>query len=187
MRWWLVLLVLLVVLAAGGGAVVVVAKSRSEFLKLISDEVRRQLAELRPDLSDDARATVGRIVAAQAALESGYGKTQAFREGWNFGNLSAGSSWKGPTIAGGDLEYDAAGNVKSIRQAWRKYGSLAEAVSDYFALLSFTRYRGARDALMRGDADGFAAKLREGGYFTAPLAHYQAGLRSGLAASEGLA
>jgi hypothetical protein len=179
-RAWLLVAVVVVVLVVAGGGTVVVVKSRAEFLRLIEAEVRRQLEELRPDLSPEARARAARIVAAQAALESGYGATKAFREGFNFGNVSAGSSWKGPTIAGGDLEYDAAGKAKKITQAWRKYPSLAAAVSDFFTLLSWSRYQRARDALLRGDADAYAAELRRGGYFTAPLAEYQAGVASAL-------
>lgn len=179
------LLILLLVLFFAGGGTVVVTKTRGEFLRLIENEARRQLGVLRPDLTDVQRTRAARILAAQAALESGYGSTRQWREGFNFGNVSKGS-WTGPTLAGGDTEYDAAGNVKKITQAWRKYGSLAEAVSDFFKLLSWSRYVPARDALMRGDANGFAEKLRAGGYYTAPLAEYQAGIRSAISAAGGL-
>lgn len=175
------------VLLGGGatvGVVTVVRRKRSGFLAELADEVARQLSELRPDLTEAARARAAQIVAALGALESGYGTTNAYRQGFNFGNVSAGSSWAGPVIGGGDLEYDSNGKVKRITQSWRAYGSLAEAVSDWLRLISWSRYRAARDALMLGDADGFAAGLRAGGYFTAPLAEYQAGLRSALAAGE---
>ncbi len=187
-RWlWLALIVLAVVLLPGGAIVaVVVVKSRSDFLRLIAAEVARQLEELRPDLSQETRQQVGRIVAAQAALESGYGSTKAFKEGWNFGNISKGA-WTGPVIAGGDLEYDAAGNVKGIQQLWRKYDSLAAAVSDFLTLLSWSRYRPARDRLFALDADGYAEQLRAGGYFTAPLAEYQRAIRGALAEAERVA
>jgi len=174
-----IIVVAIIVLLAGGGTAVIV-KSRSEFLKLIADEVRRHLSELRPDLSVTRRVLASRIVAAQAALESGYGRTRAFREGWNAWNVSKGSSWTGPTIPGGDTEYDADGNVKKIRQEWRKYGSLREAVSDLFALLSWTRYRPARDALLNGDALAYAEKLRAGGFYTAPVDHYAAGITAAM-------
>jgi hypothetical protein len=189
------LAIVLIALVPGGAAVVVVAvsRSRAEFLRLIAGEVARQLEELRPDLTAEQRLEAARILAAQAALESGYGKTRAFREGFNFGNVSAGASWAGPVILGGDLEYSVGGEVKRITQRWRKYGSLAEAVSDFFLLLSWSRYRPARAALFAGDAAAYAARLRnddpstatiEGGYYTAPLAEYQAGLSSALTASR---
>ena len=161
-----------------GGAVMAVTLSaqRRGFLDSIIAEVRRQLGELRPDLDDARRRVVGEILAAQAALESGWGASRAWREGWNGWNVSKGS-WSGPTIPGGDLEYrqGEAAPVK-IRQEWRKYSSLGAAVSDLFALLGWSKYRAARDALMRGDANGYAAQLRAGGYFTAPLAEYQGGI-----------
>lgn len=193
--WWLVLVVLLLV-ALSGGAAVVVVKSRADFLKLIVAEVRRQLEELRPDLSDAQRLQAARILAAQAALESGYGASEAFKRGWNFGNIAKGTGWTGPTIPGGDLEYSKDGKVTKIRQEWRQYATLGDAVSDYFRLLNFPRYRAARDALLRGDVDAFALRLRdddpataqlEGGYYTAPLAQYTAGLKAALAAAEAAA
>lgn len=182
----LVVLLLLVLLSTGGAAVVVatVSSSRKKFLSDLELEVARQLGELRPDLSALTRARAARILAAQAALESGYGSTRAYREGFNFGNVSAGSSWKGATLAGGDLEYGKDGTAKKITQAWRKYPSLAAAVSDFFSLLSWSRYQPARDRLFALDADGYAAQLRAGGYYTAPLAEYQKGLRGALAVAE---
>ncbi len=169
------IIVVVAILVLGGGAVVIT--SRNAFLKLIADEVRRQLPS---SLSETKRVLAAKIVAAQAALESGYGRTKAFREGWNFGNVSAGSSWKGPVIGGGDLEYDSAGNMKKIAQKWRKYDSLASAVYDFMGLLSWSRYAAARDALYQGDALAYVEKLRAGGYFTAPAKDYVAGITSAL-------
>lgn len=186
--WWVAGgLVLLV--AVPGGAVVVtkVVTDRATFLRQIAGEIARQLEELRPDLSPEARREAGRIVAAQAAHETGFGKAVAWREGWNFGNVTAGASWTGPVVLGGDTEPDASGRYVKITQRFRKYASLGESVSDFLRLLSWPRYRAARDALFRGDLDTYALRLRdddpatvqiEGGYYTAPLASYTAGLRA---------
>lgn len=180
--------VLAVALIPGGivGVAVVMKKKRQGFMETIANEVTRQLEELRPDLSDQARAAAGRIVAAQGALESGWGSTRQWREGFNFANISKGS-WTGPTIGGGDLEYDASGKAKSITQQWRKYSSLAEAVSDFITLLSWSRYQPARTALFAGDAALYAQKLRDGGYYTAPVEQYQAGLAAALSAADRVA
>lgn len=158
--------------------------SRSEFLRLIGDEVWRQLSELRPDLTDAERRRVAAIVAAQAAHETGYGKSAAWVAGWNFGNLTAGSSWDGATVGGGDR--DANGNP--ITQTFRAYPSLAAAVSDFFDLLSWTHYRAARDALMSGDPNAYATELHAAGYYTASISSYRAGIAAALpAATEAMA
>lgn len=165
----------------GGGAAIVItaARGRREVFAQVRDAAAAFLAAARPDLTDAARLRAGEILGAQAVLETGGGQTRAWREGWNFGNVSRGS-WAGPVIPGGDLEYDAAGNVTRIGQEWRKYASLAAAVEDLFELLGWARYRPARTALLAGDAAGYVRELRAGGYFTAPLGDYLAGVESAL-------
>lgn len=126
------------------------------------------------------------IVIAQGALESGWGKSLVSRSGFNHWNLTAGKSWRGPVIGGGDLEYPPDGGPPvRIRQRFRRYGSHHEAVVDYFAFLrGFRRYARALDALLLGKDGEFLTWLRnddpataevEGGFFTAPLADYRLG------------
>jgi Sec-independent protein translocase protein TatA len=195
-RRWLVvvLVVLLVVLVPGGATVVAVklisaARGRRAVFNQVRDELARQLAELRPDLGAAAQLRAASIVAAQAVLETGGGVTPAWVKGWNFGNITAGSTWSGPVIAGGDLEYSPDGAVKRITQAFRAYASLGEAASDFLRVLAWPRYRPARDALFAGDAELYAKRLRdddpttvaiEGGYYTAPLAEYSGGILAAL-------
>lgn len=169
-------------IAAGVAKVIeaVKARGRRPFLAQVGREVARQLEELRPDLSAEKRTRAAAIVAAMAGHETGDGRTVAWREGWNFGNVTAGSTWTGPVIVGPDTEPNASGAYVPITQRFRKYGSLAEAASDLITLLSFTRYLAARDALFRGDAEGYAAALRAGGYFTAPLDAYAKGIAARL-------
>lgn len=171
------------------------ALGRASFLRLVRDELARQLEELRPDLSDAERKRAGEIVAAQAALETGYGKTPAWLQGWNFGNVTAGSSWVGPVVQAGDREPDRNDRdgdgdreeLVPISARFRKYESLAAATSDFLRLLMWTRYRPALEALVAGDAAGYVAKLRAGGYFTAPLDGYRAGVLAALELAEELA
>jgi flagellum-specific peptidoglycan hydrolase FlgJ len=159
-------------------------------------EVARQLGELRPDLTDAQRDAAARIVAAQAVLETG-GDAPAWREGFNFGNVRKGS-WTGPLTYAGDKapdvndrdgDGDRAELVSETGVAFRRYDSLRSAVADFLTLLGWPRYRPARDALFRGDAAGYVARLRdddpataaiEGGYFTAPLVEYQRGVAAAL-------
>lgn len=125
-----------------------------------------------PQLSTEARV----LALAHATMESGWGVTRQAREAYNVWNLTAGSAWRGPTMAGGDTEYDAQGNVRPITQAWRVYGSMGAAVRDYWAFLGPTanrgRYVAARAALERGDAVAFAQELYRAGYYTLPPARY---------------
>lgn len=126
------------------------------------------------------------LVISHAAYESGWGTTKQAKEACNIFNVSRGS-WKGKTMAGGDTEYkrDAGGKlvlgadgrpiVTKINQAWRFYSTLAEAVADYFKLLSYARYRPAYAALKGGDSTRFIELLGPdrahenppiGGYYT---------------------
>jgi hypothetical protein len=120
------------------------------------------------------------LIIAHAAYESGWGKTKQAQQAFNLFNVSAGSSWKGPTMEGGDLEFGA-GGVKKIVQKWRCYGSMGEAVGDYLHLLELPRYLPARAALMDGDGARFIEWLGPdrahqnpplGGYFTLSTTTY---------------
>lgn len=130
------------------------------------------------------------LVVAHAALESGWGTTTQARRAFNIFNLSAGSSWHGPTMAGGDLEYSADGKVTKITQQWRCYGSFQEAVDDYLHLLQLPRYLPAHAALMDGDGPRFVEWLGPdrshqvppvGGFYTLPTASYLRGFHAVLA------
>lgn len=120
------------------------------------------------------------LVVAHAAYESGWACTCQACEGRNYFNVSAGASWRGRTLAGGDLEYSG-GQARRITQQWRWYSSDVEAVRDYLALLQLRRYRPAREALVSGDAESFVRLLGPdhagerppvGGYYTLPAAQY---------------
>ena len=194
---WILGIVLLFLLpGAGIVAVTLTIKSRADFVKAMKDAVKRWLLANEKTLENDParRDTVASIVAAQAALECGYGSTKAFKEGWNFGNVAKGSSWKGPTIQGGDKEYSKDGSeVKNITQQWRKYDSLDHAVADFFKVIGpKSRYAEAYNSLLDGDYNLYAYYLRnpvdgKGGYYTAPLADYQGGIKSRLAVTQGVA
>lgn len=130
------------------------------------------------------------LVIAQAALESGWGKTAQAQQGNNILNLAAGtveqpappSVWGGPVMIGGDKEHSASGQVKSIRQRWRVYPSLEAGLQDYWKLLGLKRYQPAQEQLARGDI-GFLQTIgpppagcpnTRGCYYTLPTAKYVA-------------
>jgi flagellum-specific peptidoglycan hydrolase FlgJ len=131
------------------------------------------------------------LILAHAAYESGWGRTRQAKQARNHFNLSAGSTWRGPTLAGGDTEYRPGSSTPvRITQLWRIYRTDAEAIADYLRLLTARRYRPAREALWAGDAESFVRLLGPdrageqppvGGYYTLPTAEYLTGFTAVLA------
>lgn len=118
------------------------------------------------------------MVLAHAAYESGWGKSTAAKDGNNLFNITAGSApsnawWDGSVVLGGDTEYDSAGNVRNITQKFRSYYSIDNSIGDYLQFLQGSRYSAAYGALVAGDPVSFVQDLRNGGYFTLPVAQYQ--------------
>jgi len=122
------------------------------------------------------------ILTAQAVHEASWGVAKASQQGHNYWNLTAGSSWKGSTVPGTDLEYSADGkNVKTIVQAFRQYANDDIAIRDFLAFIGpGTRYAKAWAALMRGDAVTYVAELRAAGFFTQPLPLYQKAMQDAI-------
>lgn len=133
-------------------------------------ELRSVLNAIAPYLTPGAQ----QILIAHAALESGWGTGRPARLGYNIFNVTRPKGDAGPVIESGDHECDADGNCRPITQRFAKYGSYYEAIAEYFRLLSTGRYSTALARLEAGDSVGFVAKLREGGYYTLPVADYQA-------------
>lgn len=119
-----------------------------------------------------------RLLVAQAALESGWGKGTGAKKGFNYWNVTAGS-WDGPTVYGWDKECYVWGYVcRPKLQRFRKYKDDAEAVRDFLRFMQARRYDKSWAALQRGNASGYAEALRDDGYYTASVSHYEDGLRS---------
>ncbi|MFT3836726.1 MAG: glucosaminidase domain-containing protein [Myxococcaceae bacterium] len=128
--------------------------------------------------------TEGALIAlAQAALESGMGKTPQARQGFNVFNVAAGTTdqpavWWGqrPVMVGGDVEYntnDPSAPPRSIQQRWCVYASYDEAVSEWLKRTAAGRNLTPLNA---GDAHGFVYGLYAGKYFTLPPDQYFARL-----------
>lgn len=117
------------------------------------------------------------MVIAQAAFESGWGKTRMYREGFNPFNVIRSSSDPGQVIVSGDQECKPDGTCRPITQRFAKYGSLDEAVGAYLRLLGALRYKDALVKLERADVEGFIVTLYAGGYFTLPVQKYLASFK----------
>lgn len=110
------------------------------------------------------------FVAAQAALESGWGKREIRHadgtSAHNLFSIKAGKNWTGPTVDVTTTEYVNGAPVKRVEK-FRAYASHAEGLADYVKLLSTsTRYR---EAVANGqDAAGFTKAIAKSGYATDP-------------------
>jgi flagellum-specific peptidoglycan hydrolase FlgJ len=162
---------------AGTGAAVVVDKAT--WARRTAAAISVELAQLSP--------AAQRLVLAHAAYESGFGTARAAVRGNNVFNITAGSAWSGETWTdvAGDEAFDSQGNsLGRIDQVWRVYGSINEAVRDYWQFLGPSanrgRYATARAALEQADLSLFAARLFAAGYFGLPVARYTAGLSATL-------
>ncbi len=124
-------------------------------------------------LAQDAAARLGvapELLAAQAALESGWGAKPIRREdgssSHNLFGLKAGASWRGEVAEVTTTEYSQ-GQPELRREGFRSYASAREAFGDFAQLLlNNPRYR---DALQTGsNAQAYAQALQKGGYATDP-------------------
>jgi len=111
-----------------------------------------------------------RFIAAQAALESNWGRNEIRgadgAPSHNLFGIKATRGWSGKTADALTTEY-ANGAAAKTTEKFRAYDSYSEAFLDYAKLLK-TRYK---DALAAGDdAVQFAQGLQRGGYATDP--HY---------------
>ena len=114
------------------------------------------------------------VVAAQAALESAWGMSELAREANNLFGVKAGKSWDGPTYTLPTREFDPEHGWWTVPAAFRAYGDWIECIRDYGDIIA-TRpwFRDAREAAIRGNAEGFVNGLlarpgREPGWATDP-------------------
>jgi flagellar protein FlgJ len=110
-----------------------------------------------------------RAIVAQAALETGWGRSTLRRgsdEAHNYFGIKAGGRWDGERTVASTREF-VGGQMRTERAAFRAYGSPEESFADYAALLRESpRYAAARNA--GSDVGRFAQALQRGGYATDP-------------------
>lgn len=135
-------------------------------------EVQQQfLASIQPWAEETAtRLGVSpHIVAAHAALESGWGQHPLRAGGADSNNLfglKAGAGWRGAVADATTTEYVHGTPIKKVER-FRSYPDAASAFRDYAELLAGNpRFQGALQA--GDDARAFAQGLARGGYATDP-------------------
>lgn len=130
------------------------------------------LASLRPWLGEAAsRLGVSEeVLAAQAALESGWGqkpiRSAAGRDTNNLFGVKAGRGWRGEATEESTTEYVGAVAVPRSER-FRSYADAGEAIRDFSRLIAGNpRYRAALNT--GSDARAYGEALVRGGYATDP-------------------
>jgi flagellar protein FlgJ len=109
-------------------------------------------------------------MVAQAALETGWGKSEPRRAdgspSFNLFGIKAGKNWQGAVAESTTTEY-VDGVARKQVERFRAYGSYEEAFNDYAQLLvGNPRYAAVLGAQ---EPAGFARALQAAGYATDPL------------------
>lgn len=132
-----------------------------EFVSTLWPHAQQAAAELGVD---------PKMLLAQAALESGWGKsmsrTASGQVSHNLFGIKADRSWGGTSIASTTLEYEN-GVVQKAQAAFRSYDSYADSFRDYVQFLRGNpRY--AEALRHANDPERFIAGLQKAGYATDP-------------------
>jgi flagellar protein FlgJ len=102
-----------------------------------------------------------RVLLAQAALETGWGRAVV---GNNVFGIKAGSTWSGARVTAATHEVENGRSVPATAE-FRSYGSLGEAVQDFVSLVADSgRYRSALGA--GNNAKNYGEALIKSGYAT---------------------
>ncbi|HEU5133852.1 MAG TPA: glucosaminidase domain-containing protein [Steroidobacteraceae bacterium] len=126
------------------------------------------ISELMPHATEAARelGVDPRNLIAQAALETGWGRSTPGGDSHNLFGIKAGSGWTGHRVQANTEEFDA-GVATRIDANFRAYGSPRESVEDYVRVIRDNpRYAAALNT--GGDVQAFANALQRGGYATDP-------------------
>lgn len=149
-----------------------VSESSSVAPEASTPAAREFVARVWPQAVEASRTTgvPPQFMVAQAALETGWGKSEPRRAdgspSYNLFGIKAGRSWSGPVVEASTTEY-VDGVAQRQVERFRAYGSYAEAFRDYADLLrSNPRYASVLGAQ---DASSFAQGLAKAGYATDPL------------------
>jgi len=128
-----------------------------EFVSAVGKAARQSMASTNIPAS---------FVVADAALESGWGKSLLTVQGFNLFGVKADSSWKGATLTMQTREF-LNGQWIMVPALWRKYPDWLASINDHAQfLLTNARYSGC---FSHKDGIGFAQAVQSAGYATDPL------------------
>lgn len=137
------------------------AETPADFVERLLPFAQRAASQLGTD---------AKVLLAQAALETGWGKyvlaDQHGASSNNVFNIKAKAGWTGETVAVQALEYRDGVAVREQSQ-FKKYAHLADSFDDFVELVKTSpRYREALEAAT--DAEQFVRSLHAAGYATDP-------------------
>ncbi len=116
-------------------------------------------------LEEQARTGVpASITAAQAILESDWGRAPIAIAGNNYFGIKCKSWWTGETVLHEDDDYDDAGQL--TKSCFRAYGSVEDSFRDHSDFLKNSTRYASLFALSPTDYKGWAQGLRACGYAT---------------------
>jgi len=154
---------------AGSGSAAVSPQSGSGADDVATPEQREHfISGLRPHAEAAARelGVDPNNLIAQAALETGWGRSQPGGHSHNLFGIKAGANWNGASVQANTQEFDS-GVATRVDASFRAYGSPRESVEDYVRLIRDNpRYAGAMNT--GSDVQAFATALQRGGYATDP-------------------
>jgi len=132
------------------------------------DFVRRLLPVAKPTAEE--LGVDPRVLVAQAALETGWGKAVIHRSdgssSHNLFGIKADSRWSGDTVRANTLEYED-GVMQRRREPFRAYDSFTDSFGDYLSFLHENpRYREVLEKT--DDPRDFLEALQRAGYATDP-------------------
>lgn len=104
-------------------------------------------------------------ILAQAALESGYGKSELTRTANNFFGIKAGSGWNGPTVSRRTAEQNASGGVYYVTALFRAYPT-PEAGFKGYAEFIHGNQRYAKALQYPKDPVRYIQEIKNAGYAT---------------------
>jgi len=106
------------------------------------------------------------VCIAQAALETGWGRSSLMVKANAFFGIKAGTSWKGKVYSAKTQECYDGRTYTTINDLFRAYNSLEDSVADYYDLLTKNaRYAKACNCK---DAKATITAIRQAGYATSP-------------------
>lgn len=102
-------------------------------------------------------------VIAQAIIESAAGKSLLASKYFNFFGMKTSASWKGASVNMKTKEEYKVGQLTTIRDNFRAYGSMADGVRGYYDFISTKRYQNLKTAVNYKE---YAQMLKADGYAT---------------------
>jgi len=136
--------------------------------EVTAEEREKFISGLMPHATEAARelGVDPQSLVAQAALETGWGRSQPGGDSNNLFGIKAGASWNGQSVQANTEEF-AGAESRRVDADFRAYASPRESMQDYVRLIRDNpRYAGALNT--GSDVQAFATALQRGGYATDP-------------------